>query len=78
MRNHIKSRHVDFVVVGNQGEVIAVIELDDKSHNFEKAKTGDEIKNQIFAFNKVNFHRVRVGEDYSERIENILKEVQGA
>jgi hypothetical protein len=52
-----------------------LIELDDKSHYTEKAKVGDETKGQIFAFNKINFYRVRVGEDYSRRIETILREV---
>jgi hypothetical protein len=72
MRNHIKSRHVDFVLVGGHGEVVAVIELDDKSHDTEKAKIGDEIKNQIFEFNKVKFYRVRVGENYIKKINEIL------
>ena len=42
---------------------MAVIELDDKSHDSEKAKHGDEIKNQIFEHNQVRFYRVKVGED---------------
>jgi hypothetical protein len=78
MRNHIKSRHVDFIITEHSGEIIAIIELDDKSHDTKKAQVGDEIKNQIFEYNKVRFYRVRVGETYSERIKNILKEVQGA
>lgn len=73
MRNHITPRHVDFVITEHSGEIVAVIELDDKSHDAEKAKVGDDIKNQIFAFNKVSFYRVRVGEKYLETIQEILQ-----
>jgi len=72
MRNHIKSRHVDFVITKHSGEILAVIELDDKSHDTKKAQVADEIKNQIFEYNNVKFYRVRVGEDYLEKVSHIL------
>lgn len=78
MRNHIKSRHVDFIIVGNNGEILAFIESDDKSHESEKAQHGDEIKNQTFDFVVVEFYRVKVWEMYLERIENILEEIKRA
>ena len=78
MRNHIKSRHVDFVIVSNSGDILAAIELDDRSHNTEKAKIGDQIKDDIFGFVGSKFYRVRVGETYSERIESIFTEIKRA
>lgn len=78
MRNHIKSRHVDFVINDLSGKTLAVIELDDKSHESEKAQYGDEIKNQIFSFVRVKFYRVKIGETYSEKIENIFEETKRA
>jgi hypothetical protein len=78
MRNHIKSRHVDFAILDKAGKILAVIEVDDKSHDTEKAKVGDGYKNDIFEFVGVKFYRVRVGETYAERIENILGEIKGA
>jgi hypothetical protein len=76
MRNHIKSRHVDFFITEHSGEIVAVIELDDKSHDTEKAKIGDEIKNQIFAFNQIRFYRVGVGKNYSEEVKDILEMIK--
>jgi hypothetical protein len=78
MRNHIKSRHVDFAIIGSTGDILAVIELDDKSHDTDSAQRGDEIKNQIFQFNQVKFYRVQVGQVYAEEINKILTEVKGA
>jgi len=78
MRNHIKSRHVDFAIIGPTGDILAVIELDDTSHDTEHAQKGDEIKNQIFKYNSVRFYRVRVGQIYAEEVSRILSEVKGA
>ncbi len=75
MRNHIKSRHVDFAVLNKDGKILAVIEVDDKSHNTEKANNGDQIKNDIFGFVGIKFYRVKVGEVYSERIKDIFLEI---
>jgi hypothetical protein len=55
-----------------------VIEVDDKSHDTEKAKVGDGYKNDIFEFVGVKFYRVRVGETYADRINSIFTEIQGA
>lgn len=55
MRNHIKSRHVDFIIIGNHGNILAVIELDNKSHESEKTKHGHEIKNQILILLALSF-----------------------
>jgi hypothetical protein len=78
MRNHIKSRHVDFAILNKEGKILAVIEVDDKSHNTEKAKVGDGYKNDIFEFVGVKFYRVNVGETYANRISSIFTEIKGA
>ena len=42
--NKISSKHFDYVLCSKDNlEVIAVIELDDKSHNTEKAKNRDSL-----------------------------------
>ncbi len=47
-RGRTKSRHFDFVLANPENlYVMCVIELDDKSHNNDKAKTADEFKNKL-------------------------------
>lgn len=78
-RNYIKSKHLDFVILDiDSGNILAVIELDGKSHDIEKQGKYDAIKDTILTSVGVNFYRVRVGEIYSERIENILQEIKRA
>ncbi len=74
MRNHIKSRHVDFVLVDQSGDISIVVELDDRSHDTEKAQVGDKLKNQIFNYNKVRFYRVSVGINYTKKVAEILSD----
>ena len=47
-RGYIKSRHVDFLICDNNLHILFAIELDDKTHNSEKAKNTDEFKNKLF------------------------------
>ncbi len=73
MRNRIKSRHIDFVILDKfSGKILAVIELDDNSHNWKKAEAGDDLKNAVFSFVGVKFYRVKVGETYSDKVAEIL------
>ena len=46
-QNKIKSKHFDFVLADNNLYIKCVIELDDSSHNSEKAKASDEFKNKV-------------------------------
>lgn len=46
-RGKIKSRHFDFVLVNRGYKPIAVIELDDASHNTAKAEAADAFKNAL-------------------------------
>ena len=76
-RNYIKSKHIDFVIVEkNSGEIILAIELDGKSHNSERQKKYDDIKNQILNSVNIPLHRVRVGEKFEERIKEILNNIE--
>ena len=43
-RGYIKSRHIDFLICDNDLHIKFAIELDDKTHNTEKAKSTDEFK----------------------------------
>lgn len=45
--NRIKSKHFDFVLADSNLYIKCVIELDDSSHNSEKAKASDEFKNKV-------------------------------
>lgn len=72
-RGYIKSRHVDFVLCNSDMNVLCAIELDDNSHNTDKAKRIDELKNNIF--NAANLPLFRIKTDitmYNNNISNIL------
>ena len=74
-RNKIKSRSVDYTIVNNKNcKIVACIELDDKSHNTQKAQKADNFKNELF--NKVNIplHRIKVNNFYNlEKLKENLK-----
>ena len=75
-RNRIKSRSIDYTIVSSKDcKIICCIELDDKSHNTEKAKQIDEFKNELFKKVNIPLHRIKVNNYYDlEQIENLLKE----
>lgn len=78
-RNYIKSRHLDFVILDNHyGNILAVIELDGKSHDTEKQGKYDKIKDDILNTVGVKFYRVKVGEDFANTINNLFTEIKGA
>lgn len=72
-RGYIKSRHVDFILTDNKLNVLAAIELDDSSHNSDKAQKIDEFKNNFFIKIGIPLFRIRTGQDYNEAIGNIIK-----
>ncbi|MCB0745049.1 MAG: DUF2726 domain-containing protein [Ignavibacteriae bacterium] len=78
-RNYIKSKHLDFVILDNHyGNILAVIELDGKSHDTEKQGKYDKIKDDILNTVGVKFYRVKVGEDFANTIKNLFIEIKGA
>ncbi len=74
-RNKIKSRSIDYTIVNNKNcKIVACIELDDKSHNTQKAQKADDFKNELF--NKVNIplYRIKVNTFYNlEELKENLK-----
>ncbi len=58
-RGRIKSRHIDFALANPDNlDIILAIELDDNSHNNQKAFESDTFKNQLF--NAVGLPLIRV------------------
>ncbi len=46
--NYIKAKHIDFVICNNKFELMALIEVDDYTHNFDNRKKRDDFVNKIF------------------------------
>lgn len=57
----IQGKYVDFVVCEPSGAVIAVIELDDASHQREDRQKADRIKNKAFTEAGVRLIRIQGG-----------------
>lgn len=74
-RNRIKSRSIDYTIVNNENcKIICCIELDDYTHNTNKAKMNDQFKDKLFKKVNIPLHRIKVNNNYNlEQIENILK-----
>ena len=71
-RNYIKSRHIDFLLCNKNLNIIAAIELDDNSHNTQKAIKIDEFKNKLFQKIGIPLNRIKVASDYEYQINNII------
>ena len=65
-RNRIKSRSIDYTVVSNKNcKIVCCIELDDYSHNNEKARKNDEFKDNIFNAVNIPLYRIKVNNYYN-------------
>lgn len=75
-RNKIKSRSIDYTIVNNKNcKIVACIELDDKSHNTQKAQKADNFKNELFEKVGIPLHRIEVSNNYDrEKIKTILQQ----
>jgi very-short-patch-repair endonuclease len=61
--------HVDFVLLdANTQKIILVLELDDKSHDTEKAKERDAIKNEALRQSGIKYTRIPNKEKYNPTI----------
>lgn len=76
-RGRIKSRHVDFLICDRYLNPLCGIELDDNSHNTQKAKAADEFKNALYDAVNLPLYRVRTGTNFETQIEKIVNEIQG-
>ncbi len=66
--NKISSKHFDFVLCSKDGfEVVAVIELDDKSHNSKKVRSRDELLEKACASADLKLVRFSVESSYNVR-----------
>ena len=75
-RGYIKSRHVDFVLIDEHYETVAAIELDDPSHNTEKAAEIDEFKNELFDIVEIPLIRIDVEDDYARELNTAFDELE--
>lgn len=74
-RNHIRSRHLDFVLLENN-RIICAIEVDGSSHGpsaSKKQRDSDQIKNEILGAVGIKLYRVKVGSDFYEEAREIIK-----
>ncbi len=75
--NKISSKHFDFVLCDKQTlKTIAVIELDDNSHNTRKAQIKDKFINEACKSGNLKIIRFKAKKSYkpNELLENILTE----
>jgi len=78
LRGRIRPRHIDFTLCkAKNSSIIAVIELDDKTHNTKKAKKADDFKNKALKDAGVHLIRFKVADSYKEEIIKELKKLQG-
>lgn len=75
-RGYIKSRHIDFLICNSWLRIIAAIELDDPSHNNEKAKNTDTFKNKLFETIHLPLYRIKTTDYYLQKIDEILKQIK--
>lgn len=79
-RNRIKSRHIDFILCDKSLNMVAGVELDDKSHKYNVSTIeGDALKNQIFKDIGVRLFRIPTSKDgYDEAIEDMINTLRRA
>lgn len=72
LRARVKSRHVDFLIIDDQGVPQIAIELDGASHNSE-TDNADNLKDGIFEAIGLRLMRVRTGENFAHAAQEIIK-----
>lgn len=66
--NKIRSKHVDFLLCDYDMNIVLLLELDDSSHESERAKKNDALKNAIFGNRLVRIRSLK------EDVEGVLTE----
>lgn len=64
LRGHVKSRHVDFLLVDEEWRPILAVEVDGASHDRPDRSYADAVKNQAMDVAGVSVLHLRVGEDW--------------
>ena len=74
--NKIRSKHIDFLIWNiEQSKVVLAIELDGKSHESEKMIERDEFIEKLYETVGLKLERVKVGEDYNSRAQEITNAI---
>ncbi len=71
-RGYIKSRHIDFLICDSKLNILAGLELDDKSHNTKKAIQTDNFKNNVFRKIGIPLFRIKTSQNYKSEIQHII------
>jgi len=66
LRGRVKSRHIDFLIIDRSGRPRIAIELDGPHHTRDDAKNADALKNGLFKASKIQFYRVKTGENFQD------------
>lgn len=72
--NKIRSKHVDFLLCDYDMNIVLIIELDDRSHETERAKKNDALKNAIFGDRLLRIRSLK--EDIESEIISALKKIR--
>ena len=68
-RNHVKPRHIDFLICDKNLYLLAGIELDGESHNDPDAKIVDNFKDNVFKTINYPLYRIPVSNQNNYKIE---------
>jgi hypothetical protein len=70
-RKNYNRSYLDYVICDEQAtKPLLIIELDDATHNTEKRKEQDQMKNAVIQDAKIPLYRVKVGDDFRLKIQN--------
>ena len=75
LRARVKSRHVDFLIIDDNGAPHIAIEVDGSSHNNKDTRNADSLKDGIFEAIGLLLIRVRTGENFAEAAQEIVKKL---
>lgn len=76
---HLGKKHVDFLLVHPESmEIICAVELDDKSHQKDKAKQNDDFKNAAFKASGIPLIRIQAKEAYTAEDFTNIRPTQAA
>lgn len=76
-RGYIKSRHIDFLICNSKLYLLAGLELDDPSHQRERAKQIDDFKDNVFKAIGLPLYRIEaLDENYGKQIDHMLRDLQ--
>lgn len=70
--NRIQSKHIDFLLTDGALTTRCAIELDDSSHDRERAKKNDDFKNKFFEVIKIPLIRTRNTDGLEQRIQHAI------